>query len=305
MEIPIAILGISLALIGTTVAWVRNRKFLRVIWLWIVALTFFLIFSGFLYLLRVASNQPPNNQISRTDVSSLTTQIIWPVNVVKDESFVLEALIIPTPALTAGATASPNQKQVLSQLTPVGTPNMPISRAFGAKFDAFAIADLSASAFDVAPQQQAMQSLDQNEVIFDWTLTPKYIDEQTLSVSVTGIWIPKGGGKTIKRLLSIHILNINVSPMVPVTQTTPFFVPGQLTFSDLLVALISSALNVPWIVELFKKKEVKKDQPDTSPSATAPVSGKGQPQPNIAPASPSGTKPPPTPKQKKKKQPRP
>ncbi len=308
MEIPIAILGIGLALTGTIVVWVRNRKFPRLSCLWIVAILviFLCVGASFFVLTSHFDAGYTPNRISDTDVSGLTTEITWPISVVKDQSFDLEVLIIPTPSLTAGATASPTQRQVLSQLTPVGTPNVPISQAFGQRFDAFAIADLSASAFDISPQQQARQSLDQNEVVFDWTLTPKYIDQQTLRVSVTGIWIPKGGGETIERPLSGHLLNISVSPMMPVTQTTPFFVPGQLTFSDLLVALISSALNVPWIVELLKKrKETKKDQPDTSPSATAPVSDKTQQQPNIAPSGPSVTKPPPTTKQKKKKQPRP
>src|SRR5260370_75523 len=122
--------------------------------------------------------------LSDTNISGLTTEITWPINVVKDQSFDLSVQIISRSTITVSATTSPTQ-QVQSQLTPVGTPNVPISQAFGTKFDAFAIADVNASAFDISPQQQTMQSLDQNEVDFFWTLTPKYTDEQTLRVNVT------------------------------------------------------------------------------------------------------------------------
>jgi hypothetical protein len=304
MGIPIdsliAIVGFILAFIGTTVVWVRNRKFPRMSCLLIITILSIVLVFGFFSSFPLYARE---NIVSDTNISGLTTDITWPIHVVKDQSFVLEVYVIPTPALPPNGTASPSQQKVLSQLTPVGTPNVPISQAFGTKFDAFAIADVNASAFDISPQQQTMQSLDQNEVDFFWTLTPKYTDEQTLRVDVTGIWKPKGGGESIERPLSGQTLSINVMPMMLVNISTSFFVPGQVTLSDLLVALFSSALNVPWIVELVKKrKESKKEQqPATTPSTTAPTPPSAPQQPTIPSPNPTVTKPP-TAKQKKKKQ---
>jgi hypothetical protein len=302
IAIPIAIFGLVLAITGTIVVWVKNRKFSRVSCLWIIAiLGISLCVISFFLLQPRPQNGPPSNFVSDTDVSGLTTEITWPIHVVRGQSFALTVLITPTPALTASATAEPGQTQVLSQLTPVGTPKVPISKAFGPKFDAFAIAELSASAFDVAPQQQATQSLDQRLVKFDWTLTPRHTDKQTLSVTITGVWIPKSGGKQIERPLAGHLLHISVTDTAP---TTPFFVLGQLTFSDLFVALISSALNIPWIVELFKKRqETKKEKSDTALSATLSLTEKGQKEPKAAPASPTDTSHTSSGRQKKKKQP--
>jgi len=224
--------------------------------------------------------------------------------VVKDQSFDLEVLIDQTPALTMSPTVKQAQTQVRSQLTPVGTPYMPIAKAFGPKFDAFAIAELSASAFDIAPQQQEKQSLNQEYVEFDWTLTPRYTNEQTLRVTVNGIWVPKNGGEPIERPLAGHLLHINVSSVQPPekSEATPFIVPGQLSLSDLFVALFSSALNIPWIVELLKKrKESKKKNADADSSAIPSLTEEEQKEPKPAPASPPGTQH--TPSRRKKKQP--
>jgi len=305
MELPIATFGLALAIIGTTVVWARYRKFPLVGCLLIVLVIFlFGLPLGFFTLRPGGTIVPSTNFISDTDVSGLTTTISWPGFVVKDQSFDLAVLIGQTPALTASPTAKPAQTEVQSQLTPVGTPNVPIAEAFGPKFDAFAIAELSASAFDIAPQQQAKQSLNQEYVEFDWTLTPRYTNEQTLRVTVTGIWMPKNGGEPIERPLAGHLLHINVSNAQPTEkpEAPPFFVLGQLTLSDLFVALISSALNIPWIVELInKRKETKKKKADADSSARPSLTEEEQKEPKPAPASPPGTQHTPSRRQRKKK----
>src|SRR2546425_2316923 len=112
IAIPVAIFGLALAITGTIVVWVRNRKFPRVSCL-IVAILGISLFgvTFFVTFLRpLPSNTPPYRCcfILDRDISRLTTEITWPGTVVKDRSFGLEVLIIPTPALTASATAEPD-----------------------------------------------------------------------------------------------------------------------------------------------------------------------------------------------------
>jgi len=290
LDVLIAIVGVILTVIGTIVVWVRNHRFPRTncfLTLIILCIAFVLIFVFGFFPLRFSSSTTSHvNSVFATKISGLTTEIRWPTQVVQDQSFVLEVSVLPTSLPPPESTSAPGQQHILRQLTPVGTPDRPISQAFGPKFDAFASADVKASAFDISPQQQIMQSLDQNEVDFFWTLTPRYSDDQKLRVDITGIWKPKGGGEPIERPLSGQILSITVLSM-PVATSASFFAPGQLTLSDLFVALLGSALNVPWIVELARKR--KESKKETQP---APTPLDAPQQPDIPSAHPTVTRPP-------------
>src|SRR5947209_8589862 len=111
---------------------------------------------------------PPISSISDTNISGLTIETEWWSSQVTHSSTTIDVWLTPTPSLSPTAQPSRDQtpsrlspEQAQSQLTPVGTPNMPIVQAFGAHYDVFAKATLSASAFDVDPREQAIQSLDQ------------------------------------------------------------------------------------------------------------------------------------------------
>jgi len=129
---------------------------------------------------------PLKDSISDTDISGLSIHTSWWSDQETHSSTFVEVEILPTPSTTP--TVEPSQTQASSQLTPVGTPNVPIAQAFGTQYDVFAKATLSASAFDVDPQQQPIQSLNQKGVLFTWTVAPKYAGSQVLNISVTGIW---------------------------------------------------------------------------------------------------------------------
>ena len=252
MEFLILIIGFALTIAGTTIVWIRNREFPRVSCLVVVTILIISLCVGTFLLANLRTGRSVGgggNSVSDTNISGLRIEITWPLSVVKDQSFPLQVLIGLTPAPTASATTQPDQVQAQNQLTPVGTPKMPIAKAFGSGFDAFANAELSASAFEIDPQQQAQQSLDQESVSFYWTLTPKYTQDQTLSITVTAVWKPRSGGEPTERPLARHLLHINVSD-APLS-----VVPGELSLSDLIAALISSALNIPWVVELLKKRQ--------------------------------------------------
>ncbi|GHP00769.1 hypothetical protein KSF_108160 [Reticulibacter mediterranei] len=263
MELVLLLFGLAVALIGLATLWISNHKFPRVSFQWTAAIfiTFLLILSGYNSISNspiISIPRPP--PLSYEDASGLMTQILLPDHVVKSHSFGLTVTIIRTLPSAATATSESGQIQIPSQFNPVGTPDVPISAAFGPNFDPFVVAQLTSSAFDIAPPSQDIQSLDQQSIQFTWSVTPKLPDTQVLNVSVTGIWRPFNGSNQIQRLLAEHRLDVNVADT-----STPFITPGQFTLSELVTALISSAMNVPWIVEFVKKRqEKKKKQSDTT-----------------------------------------
>lgn len=140
-----------------------------------------------------------------------------------------------------------------TQLTPTGTPDVPIQNAFGYGYDVFALAQLSASSFDIDPRDQKQQSLDQGEVHFVWIITPKYPGQQQLYAAITGQWVPRSGGSSLTRPLGSLSETVVVDDLPQVDQVNPFLSMGQ----NLLLLLIGSVFSVPWIWDLVAKKREK------------------------------------------------
>jgi hypothetical protein len=260
---------------------------------WVAIIVFFL---AVLYLMEEiqALNLYMAVGIQNTDISGLAIQSGWKFTTPVHESIAISLTIVNTSS-NVPVIPQPNQTQASSQLTPVGTPHVPILEAFGPNYDVFAVAQLSASAFDVDPREQLKQSLDQQEVIFTWNVTPKYGGGQTLNFAVTGIWIPKSGGETIERPLA----NLSGNMWV-IDVGDAFFTFGKITLADLLLALIASVLNVPWIVDLIKKrKEEKKKKQSATPSGpsntpTSPANVTSTTTPSPSPVSTSAPQASPT-----------
>lgn len=142
---------------------------------------------------------------------------------------------------------------------------------------------LSASAFDVDPQEQPLQRYDfdnsnsVHELDFDWTITPKYTGHQTLIITIAEPVSPTQQGEPIERVLDKYVIHLTVSDTQSEnTSSIPFFSVGQVTISGLLLILLGSVLNVPWIVELLQKgrdaKEKKQSAPPVSSTGSTNVS---------------------------------
>lgn len=120
-------------------------------------------------------------------------------------------------------------------------------------------AQLSASSFDVDPQIQSPQSLalaQNNKVLFGWTITPKYDGPQAILVSISVI-DRKGAHLLASRQIRVAV---NKTP-TEVPSPNTFFSLGQVTLSELLIILLGSILNIPWLIEHFRRKEAKSSAP--------------------------------------------
>jgi hypothetical protein len=253
------ILSLGAASVTTGVVWAKKRRFPLLYGLLIVTVFFFLFLNFYLFIQSSIINGPPP-QVEEAFVADLGIQTSVNLPLIKDRSTQVNVFIFRRGQFPS---SSGSTQQPTVGLTPVGTPGVPIVKAFGPGYNVSAVAQLNASAFDVAPQGQQEQSLDQpSSVTFTWTITPNYTGQQALEVTVTGRWVPVGGGASIERPLASQSLSVDVEEAPKL-----FFSFSQLDVTNLLVILLSSVLNIPWIIELVKKRqETKKEQSYTSSS---------------------------------------
>ncbi|HLI09558.1 MAG TPA: hypothetical protein VKV40_23550 [Ktedonobacteraceae bacterium] len=243
-------LSLAAAIATTIFVWVKRRRFPRSYGLLIVAVL--LISSSALFFLFMQSQTRVKLasgieaiEVKETDVANLAIQTLVSIPADTDQPVQVDTDL-----------TSPSG---LSQPTPVGTPGVPIIKAFGSGYDLFVTARLNADAFDVVPQKQPEQAFGQPGA-FTWTLTPKSPGYQSLEVMVTGRWVPRSGGSAIERLLADQSFSFYVAtPPGPTFSSEKFFGLLAQPFLVLFVTLLSLLLNVPWIAELLKKRpETKK-----------------------------------------------
>ena len=161
------LLSLGAACVTTVVVWIKRGKFPLLYSLLIVVI--FLTFSFFLVLNHRSAGPQP---VGETDAADLTIQtFLFNLPAVRGQTIQVNVTIymrgqVPT---STGSTPQPNVG-----LTPVGTLGVPIIKAFGPGYNVSAVVQLNASSFDVSPQGQQEQSLDQyTSVTFIWTVTPK------------------------------------------------------------------------------------------------------------------------------------
>ncbi len=265
------VLSLGAAIATTVVMWNKRGRFPLLYGL-PIGVVFFTFIAFVFSPIQQGTGIVPPHQVEKTDVADLVIQTSVDLTVLKDQSTRVSVTISRLGQFPSSSGSTP---QPTVGLTPVGTPGVPIVKAFGPGYNVSAVAQLNASAFDVAPQGQQEESLDQPLlVIFTWTVAPKYTGPQVLAVTVTGRWTPKNGEPVIERPLASQFLSIDVIDTPKVEETPkPFFSFSQLDVTQLLIVLLSSGLNVPWIIELAKWtiKFAKKRQPKRRP----PVGGTG------------------------------
>lgn len=194
----------------------------------------------------------------------------------RDRSVEVLVFLAPPSTLVASTSPTANQTQVTTGVTPVGTPNVAIQQAFGPNYDTFAVAQLSGSAFDIAPKEPQKQPLNQpGQVKFTWAVLPKLAGKQILVLSVTGLWVPKSGGTSKERPLGelAWYVPVEESALAP----TPFFSPGEIHWSEIIMVVLGSALNVQWIsglVQEAQKKRKEKQEASSQRSAQSPPNRK-------------------------------
>ena len=139
-----------------------------------------------------------------------------------------------------------------SSRSDIGVPNISLREAFGPGYEVAVKASLSASSFDIDPKDYPLQLIiEGGSAHFYWTTTPKFVGNQVISITFTGIWT--GAGKQIERPLAHQTIELNIEPSdVSNTKSADndrFMQRGHIEIGEVLTTLIGG-LALPAIVWL-------------------------------------------------------
>jgi hypothetical protein len=196
--------------------------------------------------------------VAYTSLAELNTVAKWP-HLIKGQSVnmtisLLSSRNLPRNLLHA---ATPTTTQYTPFDIPegwgfvTGEDNL-LERAFGSQLISL-IAQLNGTAFDISPSTPPPQDPNQRVVSFHWNILPKEAGLQDFEVNIAGQWEDGGGLETTYFLYSEFSVNVDESPV-------PFITIGQVTLSALLLSLLGSLLNVPWILDYIQKRKEQKQK---------------------------------------------
>ena len=215
--------------------------------------------------------EPPENQVvSDTTIPNIKIISAWPYMTLNQSVDLTVSLVTKSYLqiqLTAIASNEINPTQVITELTPFGTPGVSIGDAFGPNYEVIAEAQLFATAFKIQPDGVETQTLDQHIVSFHWSVLPQESGLQTIDVTIWGKWTPKDGGQPEQRIIGQPYLSIEVAEKA--ANNVQFFTFGQITLGEILLGFIGSALNVPWLLDFRRKRSEEKRRRQSLSSSTS------------------------------------
>jgi hypothetical protein len=213
---------------------------------------------------------PEHQVISDTTIPNIKVISAWPYMIL-NQSVDITVSLVTKPylqlQLTAIASNEVNPTQVISALTPIGTPGVSISDAFGPNYEVIAEAQLFATAFKIQPDGKVTQTLDQHIVSFHWSVLPQEPGLQTIDVTIWGKWTSKNGGQLEERIIGQPRLSIDVAEKA--ANNVQFFTLGQITLGEIFLGFIGSALNVPWLLDFSRKRREERRRRQRLPSSTS------------------------------------
>jgi hypothetical protein len=153
---------------------------------------------------------------------------------------------------------------VVATPAPVGTPRVPVERAFGPEYRASAVANLVGAAFDVDPLTTEYQSLEQPRITWKWNVVPKKAGPQVVNACIKVRWEPIGGdGQIREREIWDEELEIVVGE--------PWIATPQLNIVSLVSGLLGSGLSMPWLYERIRKaREKRREEEESRPRIILP-----------------------------------
>jgi len=126
--------------------------------------------------------------------SALSIILDAPVVMKKDISYAIKVELAPKSAPVITEVAIEKAIATASQPVAVGTPGATLRGAFGPQFDVpSGEATLSSKTFDIEPAGTEKQPLDQSSVGWEWSVTPRSVGTQYLTVNIEATWVSLQG----------------------------------------------------------------------------------------------------------------
>ncbi len=208
--------------------------------------------------------------VAYTRISDLTMIAEYPP-LIKDQSANLTLSILAQKDLPENLPVT-HQSPIDTVFTPLsnktpdpGTDDLLLENAYGPEIKRL-VARLDGAAFDISPTTPPPQDPHQRMVNFHWNILPKESGEQNLEVDIAGQWGTQGDKqiKTVDLMYSGFAVNVGKMP-------GSFLVLGQLDLGALLLTLIGSVLNIPWMVEYIQKRRKEKKKHLVARTASTPA----------------------------------
>lgn len=174
----------------------------------------------------------------------------WPVRIDTRHSSTIRVSFMRTADGLVPTVEIQGNTAALSTPIPVGTLEAGMRNAFGDEYEAYAIARLEGTSFDIKLASPEVQSLAEPQVSWVWNIRSEDPGPQSIDGYIEVEWRPSGsGGKSEKgQIWSFH-LDIEV--------LQPLFIRGQVNVFSLVSGVIGSGLSLPWLYEVYNKRRTE------------------------------------------------
>jgi hypothetical protein len=192
---------------------------------------------------RMISCAPATAWVTPTPSPTAMVEAEWPETMEIDRSdYVRVSLIRTTEGKFAPTVEVAGHTAVVATVKPVGTVEAPMEGAFGPAYQASAIAKLEGTAFEIRLLGAESQSLDQDQITWDWNILPIKPGRQIVNACVIIRWQPiEGEWDAIER-------TVWRAPL-PTEVEEPWIKTDQLVQLVLGSGLLGSILSAPWLYQ--------------------------------------------------------
>jgi len=166
-------------------------------------------------------------------------EVEWPQEMKLTDKGVARVSIMPDAEPSATPAAElPNNEALIFDPTRCNTPNANLRNAYGAQYEASAVASLTGTAFNTTPGQTGAKPLSQSKVTFTWDVEPKVGGEQPITLRVSAQWKHKRNNQAKPEC---EILNRSF----PVVVKESIISAGNLTKASAVITVLGAALALP------------------------------------------------------------
>ena len=208
----------------------------------------------------VCSDTPsPLPSLTPVPLPTVMVEVEWPERMEIDRSgYVMVSLVrtaegefVPTVETTEHIVIAATSVRVS------GTPEAPIEKAFGPMYKAYAIARLEGAAFEIRPLGTEHQSLDQDQITWDWNILPLKPGHQIINVCVIVQWQPTEEKRDIIERTIWRV------PLTVVVEQS-WIKTDQLSIASLIYGFLGSVFSAPLLYVIIKEAREKRQKEEKS-----------------------------------------
>ena len=175
-------------------------------------------------------------------IPTLAIEAEWPSRMVVDRSDSIRISLVNQSGHLIPTVEVPGHTAVADTPFPFSTPGVPIGDAYGSEYDAFVIARLAGTAFDIElATAEEYQWVEQSRVTWEWNIIPKIPGEQIVNATIEVKWKRRDTGQTIEQPIWRSRLQVVVEK--------PWLTTGQISLFTVISGVLGSGLSIPWVYE--------------------------------------------------------